>query len=426
MNHTEKPFGCNFLGCNMSFTNEDHLVVHKTKHNMMLNLGNGKPPSFIDQTPTPTRFMRSSEEVGLFQDLQHVNPFDETFRKAVECGKLESLEVTDINDDTLNTPQVFPNLDDEKIMISSVTVNETTKYNNNNVREENKNSIIITTESTMLEKNTEAIQEEENLPATSSFDNDQELVDEQLDDPQKFKTTGLLENYTNDKSNDILWSHSSTKTQLQVVDKSNNYYYKNTEENENYSREISASLNVTNNKPNDVKKKLDILERNRASSMRSRAKRKAWIEQLETSMEKVNSVNKSLQNEVNALRFEVANLKTLLLAHKNCPVTKALTENKPETSKIIPIITQQISTPITIINPSIENSKKIILTNQSTINSKRKLKPKISQIKSQILLPKINNSGLSSSKIIRQQSLNNFQQVISEKTTSQKLFVIKK
>lgn len=112
--------------------------------------------------------------------------------------------------------------------------------------------------------------------------------------------------------------------QLQDVNESNNFYYKNTEENENYATEISVTLN-DNNKPNDVKKKLDILERNRASSMRSRAKRKAWIEQLETSMTKVNLANKALQNEVNALRFEVANLKTLLLAHKNCPVTKALT-----------------------------------------------------------------------------------------------------
>jgi hypothetical protein len=40
-----------------------------------------------DQTPTPTRFIRNCEEVGLFQDLQNVNPFEETFRKAVEASK---------------------------------------------------------------------------------------------------------------------------------------------------------------------------------------------------------------------------------------------------------------------------------------------------------------------------------------------------
>lgn len=43
--------------------------------------------SVADQTPTPTRFIRNCEEVGLFQDLQNVNPFEETFRKAVEAVK---------------------------------------------------------------------------------------------------------------------------------------------------------------------------------------------------------------------------------------------------------------------------------------------------------------------------------------------------
>lgn len=43
-----------------------------------------------DQTPTPTRFIRNCEEVGLFQDLQNVNPFEETFRKAVEAAKTGS------------------------------------------------------------------------------------------------------------------------------------------------------------------------------------------------------------------------------------------------------------------------------------------------------------------------------------------------
>lgn len=39
-----------------------------------------------DQTPTPTRFIRNCEEVGLFQDLQNVtvNPFDEGFKRAME------------------------------------------------------------------------------------------------------------------------------------------------------------------------------------------------------------------------------------------------------------------------------------------------------------------------------------------------------
>lgn len=95
---------------------------------------------FPDETPTPTRFIRNCEEVGLFQDLQNVNPFDEDFRKAAssatpsgEAAGFEftfSTSVVEVpgtpnvdhfqssrntkskrrysEQDTLNTPQVFP------------------------------------------------------------------------------------------------------------------------------------------------------------------------------------------------------------------------------------------------------------------------------------------------------------------------------
>ena len=35
-----------------------------------------------DQTPTPTRFLRSCEESGLFQELEEANPFDQDFAKS--------------------------------------------------------------------------------------------------------------------------------------------------------------------------------------------------------------------------------------------------------------------------------------------------------------------------------------------------------
>ena len=38
-----------------------------------------------DQTPTPTRFLRSCEESGLFQELEEANPFDQDF-KSVNDG----------------------------------------------------------------------------------------------------------------------------------------------------------------------------------------------------------------------------------------------------------------------------------------------------------------------------------------------------
>ena len=76
------------------FANNDHLGIHKTKHELSLKLGGrsevllvGKSvyacfiiyylyiSLSIDQTPTPTRFLRNCEETGLFQELE-ANPFD--------------------------------------------------------------------------------------------------------------------------------------------------------------------------------------------------------------------------------------------------------------------------------------------------------------------------------------------------------------
>lgn len=42
----------------------------------------------VDQTPTPTKFLKSCEEVGLFQEI---NPFDKVFKKAVEQQQNEEV-----------------------------------------------------------------------------------------------------------------------------------------------------------------------------------------------------------------------------------------------------------------------------------------------------------------------------------------------
>ncbi|XP_056279160.1 cyclic AMP-dependent transcription factor ATF-7a isoform X2 [Pseudoliparis swirei] len=63
------------------------------------------------------------------------------------------------------------------------------------------------------------------------------------------------------------------------------------------------------------------LERNRAAASRCRQKRKYWVSSLEKKAEELCNMNVSLSNEVSLLRNEVAHLKQLLLAHKDCPVT---------------------------------------------------------------------------------------------------------
>jgi len=70
--------------------------------------------SFIDKTPTPTRLLKAVDEIGLFREDEKIssakstssnNPFDEHFRKAL--NKKDVPEKKDPNDDVLNTPQIF-------------------------------------------------------------------------------------------------------------------------------------------------------------------------------------------------------------------------------------------------------------------------------------------------------------------------------
>lgn len=46
----EKPFACTFSGCNMTFTNEDHLHVHTKKHDMVLQLGMEQKTAFVGKS----------------------------------------------------------------------------------------------------------------------------------------------------------------------------------------------------------------------------------------------------------------------------------------------------------------------------------------------------------------------------------------
>ncbi|XP_032777413.2 cyclic AMP-dependent transcription factor ATF-7 isoform X1 [Daphnia magna] len=111
----EKPFPCTSPGCSMRFTNEDHLSIHKRRHmSLSIESSNGsKTSNFVaDETPTPTRFIRNCEEVGLFQDL-NVNPFDEQFRRAAEVTTHLSPSTLPSADDVLHTPHVFPVLPTE-------------------------------------------------------------------------------------------------------------------------------------------------------------------------------------------------------------------------------------------------------------------------------------------------------------------------
>ncbi|XP_064107940.1 uncharacterized protein LOC135216499 [Macrobrachium nipponense] len=73
-----------------------------------------------------------------------------------------------------------------------------------------------------------------------------------------------------------------------------------------------------------LEKRRKFLERNRAAAIRCREKKKKWIENLSLKYDELGAHNLKLQTEVSSLRSEVAVLKSMLLQHKDCPVTLAM------------------------------------------------------------------------------------------------------
>ena len=67
-------------------------------------------------------------------------------------------------------------------------------------------------------------------------------------------------------------------------------------------------------------KRVKFLERNRAAASRCRAKKKLWVEELEKKSKDINTVNSDLQQEILMLKSEVQQLKSILIAHKDCPL----------------------------------------------------------------------------------------------------------
>ncbi|XP_015591409.1 cyclic AMP-dependent transcription factor ATF-2 [Cephus cinctus] len=472
MTDSEKPFACPSPGCNMSFTNEDHLMVHKKKHDMVLNLGaNGKNNVFVaDQTPTPTRFIRNCEEVGLFQDLQNVNPFEETFRRAVEAGKSGSLTVPEvgISDDTLHTPHVFPHISDvqqtnDQILAEnvsqetpSITITEIATNQEKNTcievctsraikqtdSKEIKNVEIITTkEHTGHSAETIIVQETDTSittkiiqaptsPQLSINGEEVQLLLKTADgklmqlsaipvsEPCNNSTTSIQQTKASTvviktepplRSANKNESKSTTSSRLSLAKmKLKQVLTKNGVNSDNpksiHSEDDFDDLATTSDNQNrniDPHKKKEILERNRASSMRARAKRKAWIQQLERTVNNVNETNAVLQMEVRALRSEVAKLKTLLLAHKDCPVTKAMEKGNgiivgPKVISINPEMIQAIPVSSSVNVPI----KRTAASPEVSIAPKKKLSFAGTVSKNPVILPKSDNT-LGSAKIVR-------------------------
>lgn len=79
---------------------------------------------------------------------------------------------------------------------------------------------------------------------------------------------------------------------------------------------------TSKSKMTDEEKRKNFLERNRVAALKCRQRKKQWLANLQTKVEMFSTENDALTAQITQLREEVVNLKTLLLAHKDCPVTQ--------------------------------------------------------------------------------------------------------
>nr|XP_057938344.1 cyclic AMP-dependent transcription factor ATF-2 isoform X1 [Doryrhamphus excisus]XP_057938346.1 cyclic AMP-dependent transcription factor ATF-2 isoform X1 [Doryrhamphus excisus]XP_057938347.1 cyclic AMP-dependent transcription factor ATF-2 isoform X1 [Doryrhamphus excisus] len=429
----DKPFQCTAPGCGQRFTNEDHLAVHKHKHEMTLKFGPARTDSVIiaDQTPTPTRFLKNCEEVGLFNEL--TSPFDHDFKKASEDDvKKLPLDLSPLvtpvirnkteepaaleahrgsplphpesttNDDkdlslqpaslptstivhpaSLQVPNVLLATSEANVVIQQALPSPTSSSVITQVPSTNRPIVpvsgtfpvllqlpngqtmpvaipaSITSSSVHIPSTIPLVRPVTVVPNVPGIPGPPSPQPQPAQSEAKLKPKGLqsqqLPPLTNGDGGEVqssaithtaapaspapILSPSPSTSSLALAPASNllapeepsahSLQQPATSTTETPASPVPPAQNppstggrrrrTTSEDPDEKRRKF--LERNRAAASRCRQKRKVWVQSLEKKADDLNSVNGQLQSEVTLLRNEVAQLKQLLLAHKDCPVT---------------------------------------------------------------------------------------------------------
>ncbi|XP_057219671.1 cyclic AMP-dependent transcription factor ATF-2 isoform X1 [Malurus melanocephalus] len=400
----DKPFLCTAPGCGQRFTNEDHLAVHKHKHEMTLKFGPARNDSVIvaDQTPTPTRFLKNCEEVGLFNEL--ASPFENEFKKASEDdikkmpldlsplatpiirNKIEEPSVVETthqdsplphpesttNDEkeaslqqtaqptstivrpaSLQVPNVLLTSSDSSVIIQQAIPSPTSSTVITQAPSSNRpivpvpgpfplllhlpngqtmpvaipasitNSNVHVPAAVPLVRPVTMVPSIPGIPGPSSPQPVQSEAKLRLKaaltqqhpqvtngDTAKGHASGLVRTQSEEPRPQSLQQPATSTTETPASPAQPTPQTPNTG---------GRRRRAANEDPDEKRRKF--LERNRAAASRCRQKRKVWVQSLEKKAEDLSSLNGQLQNEVTLLRNEVAQLKQLLLAHKDCPVT---------------------------------------------------------------------------------------------------------
>uniref|UniRef100_A0A4W5QUB9 Cyclic AMP-dependent transcription factor ATF-2 n=1 Tax=Hucho hucho TaxID=62062 RepID=A0A4W5QUB9_9TELE len=395
----DKPFLCSAPGCGQRFTNEDHLAVHKHKHEMTLKFGPARDNSVIvaDQTPTPTRFLKNCDEVGLFNEL--TSPLEHDFKiAAVDDIKKMPMELS-----PLATPLIIQNqiedhsavaahrdsplphpestTSDDKLSLQpsslpSSTIVHPASLQVPNVLLANSDASVVIQQALPSPTSSSVITQASSsrrpiVPVSGTFPVLFQLPNGQTmpvaipvtiassvhiptaiplvrpitivpnvpgipgpPSPQavqseaKLKLNAVLSQQLPQITNGdagVVQNHSPLPPSAPPEEPCPQLLQQPATSTTETPVSTLPQLHTTRRRratsedPDEKRRKF--LERNRAAASRCRQKRKVWVSSLEKKAEDLNSMNGQLQNEVTMLRNEVDQLKHLLLAHNDCPVT---------------------------------------------------------------------------------------------------------
>lgn len=272
-----------------------------------------------------------------------MNPFEETFKKAIENGKCGSLHVPEAStDDTLHTPHIFPHIEGESTV---KFIDDHEVENQSNLEFAINNEPAIDTDILKLEK----VKIHNDTPSINSLlngkdnDNLQTKISEKtenkkikLDMPKRENAKSNIKQRIKAAIRNKMENDFSGEKRMNKDVPTIKVTYVQVDGNASKTRQIKtvsekASLATSNNSlkiNKNVKPKLysemsDLEKRralNRAAQLRSRARKKMRVKQMETEMDKLKTDNKDLLTKYDILKNENAALKMILLQHANCSI----------------------------------------------------------------------------------------------------------
>ncbi|KAI7798898.1 cyclic AMP-responsive element-binding protein 5 isoform X2 [Triplophysa rosa] len=388
----ERSYVCTAPGCSQRFQREDHLIIHRHKHEMTLKFPSIKCDNILsDQTPTPTRFLRDCEEVGLFTDLelnqsQEVEGIKPNFPVQASCQNQPCTEtqhpqglhhpfqhqqcaLAHLNQNQLHTHSSQPqsqctatySTSNEQSAPSCLHSRQTHSVANtipgtsamNLEAQLSMNSSIIGIPGPTHSGPCPSLQRSKVMPSHSQpavSNGSQNPLCHMMDvmssrqqpmshlqsaphhhayqphchsqSPQRL----THQHQRQDQSHHSHAHHSPPvhlhlgSSQQTAPPLSHQPILAQTHSPQSSPPATGGRRRRTaEDDPDERRQKF--LERNRAAATRCRQKRKVWVSSLERKAEELTHTNLQLQNEVTSLRTEVTQLKQILLAHEDCPVS---------------------------------------------------------------------------------------------------------